>query len=233
MKRMSGGRVDRDGRSALPQGLVDSSAGAETINVSPEIQARLDAIFTGGGIEEVKAKYKLEVAFNDERSMSNPYIGIVTAWTNGGFANGGGDEAVYFCTNLIDKAGVTRTCSAPIDLKFIGRHAAICPTCRSAVHPDDLAGQVTYKATTQNWAIILMKIWLGLGGDADIRMGIMRENLRQRTDDIMKRVSLSAGDKIDIARGKRHWASYPLRNIIKDTGAGADLQGRIRAFISS
>lgn len=233
MTGRGGGLVGPDGRSALPPGIVDHAEGADSIAVSQEVQDRLDQIFKEGKLEEVKASYKLEVAINEERSMIKPYWGLVTAWTNGGFNHGGGDEAVYFCPSKVDKNGETRTCSAPIDLKWIGKGAALCPTCRNAVLPKELAGQVGFRLTTQNWAAVITRMWLGLGGDADIRLGVMRGQIRARTEDILKARSLNAGDKLDDLRTKRDWAIYPLRNIIRDTAAGADLQGRIRAFLSS
>lgn len=228
-----GGLVGPDGQSILPAGIVDHAEGAEGVNLSPEVQARLDAIFKSG-LEEIKGTYKLELAIDEaERSSIKPYWGLVTAWTNGGFAHGGGDEAVYFCSVVVEKNGQQRTCSAPIDLKWIGASAAICPTCRHAIDPKELAGQVGFRLTTQNWAAVLTRMWLTLGGSADIRLGVMQGGIRAKTDDILKRVSNSAGDKLDDLRGKRRWASYPLKNIIKDTSAGADLQMRIRDFLAN
>jgi hypothetical protein len=225
--------VRADGKSRLPAGIVDHTAGADSVVVSPEVQARLDQLFKEGQLDDVKAKYKLELSINEERSTIKPYFGLVTAWTNGGFRHGGGDEAIHFCPAIVERNGQQRTCSAPIDLKWIGKAAAICPTCRNAIKPADLCGQVGYRLTTQNWALVITRMWLVLGGDTDIRLGLMRGRIRQRTDDIMHKVSLSAGDKLDDLRTKREWAIYPLRNIIKDTAAGADLAGRIRTFLSA
>lgn len=229
MKR--GGLVGADGRSAVPVGIVDHAEGAEDAVVSEEVQKRLNQLFNESGLDSIKAKYKLELAINEERSTIKPYTGMVTAWSNGGFANGGGDESIYFCPMKVDKNGVSKTCSSPIDLRFIGKHAAICPTCRQAVKPKELCGQVGFKLTTQNWAATITRMWLSLEGNADIRLGVMTGGLRARTDDVLKNASLTAGDKLDGTRGKRRWAAYPLKNIIKDTAAGADLQKRIEAFL--
>jgi hypothetical protein len=228
------GLVGPDGKSALPAGIVDHAEGADDVAVSEEVQKRLDQIFKDGNLDNLKARYKLELCVHaDARSTIKPYFGIVTAWTNGGFNSGGGDEVVYFCPVILDKDGQSRTCSSPIDLKWIGKSAAICPTCRNAFKPDDLCGQVGFRFTTQNWAAVIARMWVGLGGDADIRLGIMRGRIRERTDDIMMRTSLKAGDKLDELREKREWAIYPLRNIMKDINAGAALQARILHFISS
>jgi len=223
------GIVGADGRSIVPDGVVDTSYGAESVEVSPEVQARLDDLFKGQDLDNIKARYKLEVAINDERSRDRPFTGLITAWTNGGFNSGGGDEAVYFCSSLVND----RTCSAPLDLKWIGKHTALCPSCRQAIEPKELAGQIGAKLTFAGWAGLITKIWNRLGGDADIRIGVMTGSLHRRTEDVLQGGMASAGDKLDNLRGKREWSIYPLRNIVKDTAAGADLQGRILAFISA
>lgn len=232
MSRFNGGLVGPDGRSRLPAGIVDHTQGADAVELTPEIQKKLDEIFKAESLDNLKARYKLEVAVNEERSMLAPYNGMVVAWTNGGFNHGGGDEAVYFCPALVEKNGETKTCSAPLDLKWVGREAALCPICRNVTQPNDLAGQIGARLTTSGWARLITRIWLLLGGDADIRLGVMPGSLRQRTDDVIRKASLSAGDKLEASREKRRWATYPLKNIIKDTSAGADLQKRIQVFLA-
>ncbi len=227
------GFVNIDGSSAVPDGIVDTSLGAESAVLSEAAQNRLDAFMKGMSTETIKAKYKLEVVFT-ERSIFKPFFGMVSAFTNGGFAHGGGDEAIYFCPVLVERDGQTRTCSEPLDLRWLGKEIAICPKCKNTPSPKDLVGQIGYKATITDWGKIIARIWSALDGDADIRMGVFSSgSIRGRTEDILNKVSHSAGDKLDMTRGKREWACYPLRNIIKDTSAGADLEKRISAFLGS
>lgn len=226
------GFVGPDGQSVLPEGIVDSSLGAEDIQLDLEIQQRLDAILSGELAEDEKAQYKLEVAFTEERSMHHPFMGVISMWSNGGYAHGGGDEAVYFCTAKIDKDGESKMCGHPLDLKWIHKTAAICPSCRNVVDPKDLAGQIGAKLTVQNWATLITKTWLQLGSNADIRIGMLRGDLR-RTTEKEQETSRFGGEKLMKVRLEREWAIYPLRNIIRDTAAGASLTGRIRAFLSA
>lgn len=228
------GFIGPDGRSNVPLGVVDTSLGAEDAKLSEIAAKKLEAFMKGLDAETVKAKYKLEVVFT-KRSTMTPFFGLVSAFSNGGFNHGGGDECIYFCTAKIEKDGNTRTCSGPLDLRFVGGRIAICPKCKQATPPQDLAGQIGYRATLQDWGKIIYRIWMQLEGDADIRMGLLGSggSLRDKTGDVLNRTSLSAGDKLDVTREKREWANYPLRNIIKDTSAGANLEKRISAFLGS
>lgn len=225
--------IGRDGRSNVPAGIVDYAAGADDIRLDPETQARLDRLFSSEGLDDIKAKYKLEIVVNEERTAMKPYFGLVTAWTNGGLLHGGGDGGIYFCSNLVEKDGHTKTCSAPLDLRWIGRKNAVCPTCRRMVDVKELAGQVGYRATSQVWAGIIARMWLALGGDADLRLGVLGDSLRRKTDDVVKNAAPTAGDKLNYVRHKRLWIVYPLKNLIKDISAGAGLEQRIRAFLSA
>lgn len=226
------GLIDSKGRSAVPEGIIDTSEGADKVQLSPEVQARLDKLFAESDLDKVKAKYKLELSCN-QRSLWKPYSGIITAWTNGGFAHGGGDEAVYFCPNPVERDGSTKTCSRPLELRWINKKAAVCPHCKSFIKPSDLCGQIGFKLTNQNWAIVLTKIWNILGADADIRLGELHGTLRKNTEAVLNKSSLSAGDKLDDTRNRREWAVYPLRNLIQDISTGASPEARIRAFLDS
>lgn len=224
------GGVRPDGSSVLPAGITDTSEGADDIVLDPEIQRKIDSIL-GSEINE-KARYKLEVAFTQKRSVHRPYIGVVTAWSNGGYDSGGGDEAVYFCPTPVEKNGQTRTCSSPIDLKWIGKNVAVCPSCNRAVKPVDLAGQIIAKLYARQWAELLVKMWATLGCDADIRMGLLKGDLRRVTNEELSNKKLG-GDSLRAVRSTREWAIYPLRNILKDTSTGANLATRIYAFLNS
>jgi hypothetical protein len=39
------------------------------------------------------------------------------------------------------------------------------------------------------------------------------------------------GERVNLARAKRAMSIYPLRNILKDSSAGADLLSRFQAFL--
>ena len=229
------GIVGPDGQSILPAGLSDVSAGADSIVLKEHVQKKIDeALNSAEGLGGVKAKFKLEVAFDSTFTTRKPANGLISVWTNGGFNHGGGDEVVYFCHVVITKDGISKTCSNPLELKWIHKTAAICPECKQAIDPKELAGQIFARLDLKQWAWLLSRVWLKLDSNADIRRGFLRGKIRSVHDRIMKKESVSAGDDLEALRQERNnaWAIYPLANILKDTNAGADLEKRIRAFLT-
>lgn len=223
------GYVDGEGRSAVPEGIVDMAALGDTVQLSAEVEERVKKALEGlDDPNEVRARYKLEVVFTDERSMHRPFGGFVTAWTNGGFAHGGGDEAVYFCTG----ARGDRRCDSPLELKWLGRDHAVCPVCRSVIDVQDLTGQVWAKLPVQGWTTLVTHMFQKLECDADLRIGMLRGDLIRTTLKEQDRTRASA-EAVDRIRHDRRWLRYPLRNVLKDTAAGADLTARIRAFLTA
>lgn len=220
--------VRADGTAQLPDGLVDYAEIGAAQEIDPALEARLDALMKGP--EVFKAKYKLEVTFSEERSHFKAFAGAVSVFTNGGFAHGGGDESIYFCPNVIDSVA----CFQPLEHKWISKKFAICPKCRSALKPRELTQVIFARLTMQNWAVQILDTFKRLDHDADIRLGFFGRrgvDLMQATHDELDRSR--HGDLMNKVRLERNWAIYPLANIIKDTEAGADLSGRIRAFLAS
>jgi len=225
------GQVDASGKSAVPGGLYDMAELGAALH-DPELDAKiaetmksLDKDFDG-----LKAKYKLEIAF-EKRSMFQPFAGLVSAWTNGGFLNGGGDEALYFCPSKIDNKGVTMTCGAPIKVAFVSRSYAVCEKCRQATDPKKLVGQFFARLPMQHWATLITKMFRGLECSVDIRLGLMPGDLRVATE--AEQAKELRGDKLGIVRQNREWVVYSLDRIVRDTASGADLQRRIRSFLSA
>ncbi len=227
-----GGFVGADGESNVPNGIVDMASMGEDLTLDQELEEKLHELWKSAAqYTELEAKYKLEIMFTEDRSMHRPFGGFIFAMSNGGFAHGGGDEAIYLCTAKVDKDGQTKTCNNPLDLKWIGKDKAICPKCRNIVNPRDLCGQVYAKLPMQKWATLITRFFQVLDCNADIRIGSLSGDLRRTT---AKEMEKSAhGDKINALRLGRSWSIYPLANIIKDTAAGADLYGRIRAFLNA
>jgi hypothetical protein len=223
------GYVKADGTSAVPDGVVDLAAAGQDLVLDAAVAEKLETVWKDVERSELKARYKLEVAFTEDRSVHRPFSGFVVALTNGGFAHGGGDEAVYFCIGDVERDGVPRKCHAPLDLKWVGRDAAVCPVCRSVVRPADLAGQIYAKLPMQHWASLITRIFYKLGCDADLRIGTMRGDLRRATE--LEQVRERRGEHLNGVRLQRQWVIYPLANILKDTASGASLSSRVRAFL--
>lgn len=228
------GLVGPDGRSALPEGIVDTSEGAESLRLDQALEEKLNDVFKSAveDLDNVRARFKLELVFVEGRSAYRAYPGLVVAWTNGGFANGGGDESIMFCGNEIEaKGGGTKQCCAPIDPKLVSRGVAVCASCQRASNPKKLQGQRFARLYTQQWVDLLVQYFVLLGCNADIRIGIMRGELRKASGLELERNH--GGEKLRAVRDSREWIIYPLGNIIKDTASGSSLQKCFRAFLSA
>jgi hypothetical protein len=233
MSKGGQGMVGPDGQSSLPSGVTDmASLGADLV-LDKDVEEKLSKLFTDlndGGETGLKARFKLEVAFSEHRSLHRPFTGIITAWTNGGFLHGGGDEVVYFCGQQIAKeGGGSRTCATPLALHFVGKRVAVCPTCKRPSKPEDLVGQVIAKLPMQSWVNLLVKMFYALECNADIRMGTLHGDLRLANE--IESVKERQGEDFNKVRGQRAWIAYPLKNIVTDTSAGASLASRIRSFL--
>lgn len=218
------------------QKYPDMAGPGENVVLTPEVQGRIDDLMRAHGIDpksEIKAKYKLEIMFNDARSNTHPFPGMMFAWENGNMWEGGGDAKIYFCPQKLDRLdGVgQRTCWTPIDSRFIGPKQAICPVCRRISAPIDLCGEIFANSTSQNWAYLIQHAFEALEHNADIRLGILANDLRQASKDEQERDH--RGDKLTGIRLKRKWVIYPLKNIIRDTAGGSDVYTRIRAFLGA
>jgi len=219
------GQIGADGRSVLPQGVIDQAA--QHHNYTPEQEAHIAAVLKNVLPETIKAKYKLEVMFTEQRSMHAPFAGVVAAWSNGGHFNGGGDETIYFCPV---ETAPGRTCGGVITGAFLGGSTALCEKCRTASKPIDLVGQFFARLTFQHWAMTLNNMFRLLGGDADLRVGLMSGDIRRATTELMQK---DHGKALTKLREDRKWVVYPLQSIIRDTASGSDVEKRIRAFISA
>lgn len=232
---MTTGVVDSKGRSALPEhlraaGVHDTAEGAENLHLDAEIEERLKTLTDELLGHDIQAEYKLEFMFNEQRSVHKPFYGLVVAWTNGGFAHGGGDEAVYFCPKEIERDGLKKFCSHRIELKFVGKNVAVCPGCSSAIEPKELAGQIGYRLSAQGWVEVMVRAFTRLDCKADIRIGYFPENIIKATQ--LELEKDRGGEVLNQqVRRKRQWVRYPLRNILKDTASGRSVRSCFRSFL--
>jgi hypothetical protein len=67
--------------------------------------------------------------------------------------------------------------------------------------------------------------------DTDVRIIYPPDDIR--TSAALEQDKSRGGELLEKARSKRAVRSYPARNILKDVTAGADLEGRLLAFIRS
>lgn len=225
------GQVRPDGSStALPAGIHDMAALGDALEITPELEARLKALNLG--LDCSDARFKLEVFLRGGPRKGTDVRGVITAWTNGGFLNGGGDQIVYFCPKILDSGnGGSRTCLTPIDVQFATSRIAVCPGCRGVSTPKELVGQIIAEVSTQRWAAVLTRFFYLLGCSADIRMCVSRHSLREASEKEL--ASDRGGEHYAAANSGREWITYPLSRIVKDTAVGATLEKRIKVFLES
>ena len=173
------------------------------------------------------AKYKVEIAFSHERGGHKAYPGAISLWESGNKLHGGGDTKVYECPSA-EKG--RPPCPGVIGGSAQGYGHLVCPLCQQVWKEDDVFGERLARLTTQNWAVLLYRYYVRVGHNADIYMKYMPNDLRKATES--EQVKQQMGDQLRTVRTKRQLAIYPLKNIIKDVSAGADVLGRFRAFLS-
>lgn len=219
--------VRADGTSALVENGVYDMTSAEQLPVSPELEAEVQKVLGGIDRRETQAAFKLEVFFKGGPRRMVPVRGVIACWTNGGYLNGGGDASVYFCPQNVDGT----VCMEPIDLQFAVRGKVVCTKCRRLSATDALVGQIINEVTLQRWAQILVRLFHCLRCDADLRICVERESLKQASE--LELARDRRGDEYAKVEAKREWITYPLANIIKDTSSGAGLETRFRAFLEA
>lgn len=170
---------------------------------------------------EIKAKYKIEVSFEKGRTPNGPNILGVQVWESGKRFHGGGDELTFFCKDVESDLG----CFAVIPSDFVKGGVAYCPSCKKGVNADRLTNMLIGKVTSQALAEQLAKMFRELSSSADIYLKY------HKTDPHYVAMERAKGP--DTAKRLKGMHIYPLKNILKDTAAGADLVKRFKAFVTS
>lgn len=218
--------------------LRDQLAGKDLQELSEEeqtaVRARMQAIdklFR----EEARAKYKLEIHIHEERSTWKPFFGVMYYLRSGNKLHGGGDTKIYLCADETCHGVVSVEDCGVVDISENANPTAparvICPKCERMYLARDLLGERGLRLTSSNWARAIYNNFMYLESNADVVLLSHHANLRKQTEAEMAR---NAGSElVDVARKARHKVVYPLKNIIKDVSAGADLMVRFHAFVNS
>ena len=173
------------------------------------------------------AKYKIEILFSHERGGHKPYPGGISLWESGNQLHGGGDTKVYECPSEHLGRGL---CAGIIGGSSQGYGHLVCPICQHVWKDTEVSGERLARLTTQNWAILLYQYYVRVGHNADLYMKYMPRDLRKASD--LEQVKQQMGEHLNKVRGSRRLAIYPLKNIVKDVSAGADIVRRFQAFLS-
>ena len=190
--------------------------------------------------EEVRATFKLEVQFGKDRtSKGMPFPGVMSAWLSGSKFHGGGDEKIFECADSACGAWIyphqitQRTVVQKINGRDVEEFMSLsyCNKCAKIWRSEQTVGERFFKLTEQDWAYAILKMFRRLNLDADIYLKYSREDIRYKA--AMEMARNRGGEEIAKAHRLRGLFIYPLRNLITDTKNGAELYGRIRAFINA
>jgi hypothetical protein len=198
--------------------------------------------------DKAKARYKIEVHFGKDRTTLGLCTCAILIWESGKRFHGGGDEKMYWCGY--------KDCSKPIRSSAFGPYHAVCPHCQRecfldpesrAMHIKKLkntgqplngidmlpliVGEKLMKVPAMRIAEFMTHIWHQLECDADIYLKYHPSDIRFNLNDPDGKLKVI--DTLDNARTKRGLMIYPLKNILKDVSAGADVTKRFLSMITA
>lgn len=177
--------------------------------------------------EKQKAKYKIELFFGEARSTIKPVPGVISFWESGTQLHGGGDAKIYICPGkLLGRSD----CEAPIPFEYNAYGHLVCPKCQTTWKSKEVIGEVLGRHTMRDWSKLLYIYFRRLEHNADIYLKHSPKDIRSVA--ALEQEKQRGGELLAKAR-KRAKHIYPLRNLIKDTAAGADILGRIYVFLTS
>lgn len=225
--------------------LLDREKAGEdtTVSMSPEELVTLENQIKAMDVllkEDVRARFKLEVQFGKNRTSSGaPFAGVMSAWLSGSKFHGGGDEKIFECADPACEAWILphqitqRTVVRREGGKEIEEFMSLsyCAKCSKIWRSEQTTGERLFKLSEQDWSYAILRMFRRLEMDADIYLKFSREDIRYRAGLEMARDR--GGEELAKAHRLRGLHIYPLRNLIRDTKHGAELYGRIRAFINA
>lgn len=177
--------------------------------------------------DQQKAKYKLELFFGDERSLVKPVPGILSFWESGAKLHGGGDAKIYLCPGKLLRRN---TCEAAIPFEFNAYGHLVCPTCQTTWKGEEVIGEVLGRHSMRQWSELLFKYFVKLNHNCDVYLKHAPTDIRSMA---AREQEKQRGGELLMKARKRALHIYPLRNIIKDTSAGADVLSRLYSFLTS
>ena len=224
-------RPTRKGAAPVPADFkeLQELTEEEAANVKKRTEA-LDRLLDDGQM----ARYKLEVMFSHRHTGRAPTPGLVTWWESGAKLHGGGDSKLYVCDNSVpDPALEGRGCKHIIGESGNCLTHLVCPHCQMVWKPDQLVGEIYYCLPVEKWADVLLKWYTRLELKADIYVKYGRLGIKSAQEQEAEKGL--RGELLNKVRSpdQRIKLLYPLKNIIKDTSAGASLRDRILALLKA
>ncbi len=226
MNRIAG-TVDARGRSDIPEGIYDMAELGRALPEDTELDKRVAALFAK--VDELRAKYKIQLFFAEDRSNIRAYKGFIVLWVTSDY-DGDGDRGLYLCPQRYVDAGLERPCNAPLEPGMFLATGAVCSRCRKMTAREDLTGQIFARLPTQHWARLVTRVFGILGCNADIHLDYIRRDIRVATQEIEQR---GTRDALSLARSSRQDVIYSLPRLVRDTAGGASVESVIRAFLEA
>ena len=234
-------------RLVVPTALGEDEAlrGLEPIPETHELVKQLKAEIKDNTI---KAKFKLEVQFGQNRSISalKPSIGVIVIWESGKKFHGGGDEQMFWCGYP--------DCYKPMSSANFATYHVVCPSCHRECFLDEQSKSMHiqlarednkdvgpfqamplvfserfFKLPPARLAELLEQIWRTLECNADVYLKYHPSDIRYKA---MTSVSQSS-KQLERARRLRGLHIYPLDRILKDTAAGGSVRTKFLGFITA
>lgn len=180
-----------------------------------EASAALESM---AGKVEHKARFKIEIAYQEERKHKAPSACSMTVWESGRRFHGGGDQSMFWCINAKDP---TQGCGGLIPDSNIKVGVALCPHCKRTVNQTLLPVTRVGIFSAPKLAQEIHRVFRHLGGDADIYLKFHKSDLRGLT-------RLKAEGSV-----KKELAIYTLSRIIQDSLGGGDLVKKFEDFLTA
>jgi hypothetical protein len=191
----------------------------ETLRREKKVDEELDKDLNG----EVRAKYKIEITFGYKRTMKTANTVGIQIWESGKRFHGGGDDLMFWCID--GREGHNEGCGAPITSDYIKGGVAYCQSCKRAVNSEFLTNMLIGNVTMDTLAKRLEKIFRSLGSNADLYIKYHKTDIHY--------IAMEKAQGPEKAAQLKGMHIYPLKSILRDTAAGADIVKRFHAFITS
>ncbi len=194
-----------------------------------EVAKRAEALRKLLANPSVMAKYKIELMFGKARgAVDKPTPGLLSFWLNGSKFHGGGDEKLYLCPGRSLKKSNCEAVMPAFSNEGIG---SVCPSCGTIWKQEHTIGEFMFNLPMRKWAEVLHRYFRIFEYHSDIYLKYAPLDIRNTTRAQTEKTTWDGSKKLANIREKRAKSIYPLRNIIKDINAGADLEKRFYAFL--
>ncbi len=173
--------------------------------------------------DSIIAKYKIEILFGPKRTMTGPNVVRIGLWESGTKLHGGGDASLFFCKDGTVDHGAG--CWAPILPRNVRGAVAYCNACNGAINSSKLTVHKEGYIKTKTLAAEVARLFRTLDNSADLYCKFNRDDIHYIS--MLRQHGKAKAEKL------LGLHIYPLKNMLKDIAAGATVESRVYAFITS